>query len=59
MISIGVKKHIIPPSTYSWWPAYLSGDESTVIAPDIWFTERSGINSENKYLKHWIKEKLI
>lgn len=53
------KRHIIPPSTYSWWSAYLSGDDSTVIAPDIWFTKSSNIDSENKYLNNWIKEKLI
>lgn len=53
------KNHIIPPSTYSWWSAYLSGDDSTVVVPDMWFTKSSGIDSEGKYLDNWIREKLI
>lgn len=53
------KRHIIPPSSYSWWSAYLSGDDSIVVAPNIWFSESSNINSENKFVENWIKEKLI
>lgn len=53
------KSHIIPPSTYSWWSAYLSGDDSIVVVPDLWYTKSSGIDSESKYLEHWIKEGLI
>ena len=52
------KSHIIPPSTYSWWSAYLSGEDSTVVAPNIWYTKESGINSEEKYENNWIKENL-
>lgn len=52
------KKHIIPPSTYSWWSAYLSGDDSIVIAPDLWYTLSSDIDSEGRYVKSWIREKL-
>ena len=53
------KRHIIPPSSYSWWSAYLSGDDSIVVAPNIWFSESSNINSENKFVENWIKEKLM
>ena len=52
------KKHIIPPSTYSWWSAYLSGEDSTVVAPNLWYTRNSGIISENKYPDGWLKEEL-
>ena len=52
------KKHIIPPSTYSWWSAYLSGDDSTVVTPSLWYTERSNIYNEGRYVDTWIKEKI-
>lgn len=52
------KNHIVPPSTYSWWSAYLSGDDAKVVLPDLWFNPTSGIDSKAKYCKGWIKERL-
>ena len=54
------KHHIIPPSSYNWWSAYLSGEDSVVVAPTPWFNgQLSHLNQEDKYCKNWIKEELI
>ena len=52
------KNHIIPPSTFSWWSAYLS--KGKVVITDEWFGPAfKRLNEENKYPKGWIKEKVI
>lgn len=54
------KNFIIPPSSFAWWSAYLSGEDSVVVAPSIWFKGAlSKINQKDKYVKGWIKEELI
>lgn len=53
------KKHIVPPSTYSWWSAYLSGDDSFVVVPNIWYGKHSGISNEERYPNDWIRENLV
>jgi len=49
------KKIIISNSTYSWWSAYLSSEDSKVIAPHKWF---KGIEDPKDLIpNNWIKVK--
>ena len=55
------KNHIMPPSTYNWWACYLSGEDSTVIAPTPWIGPylQGKFNEEDKYCSWFTKEPLI
>ena len=52
------KNHIISPSTFSWWSCYLSGEDSTVVAPVPWIGKylQGRFNEEDKYCEGWIRE---
>lgn len=55
------KNHIIPPSTFSWWSAYLAGDDAKVVIPSDWFGQyfkELGYNEKDKYPTNWNKEPL-
>lgn len=55
------KNHIIAPSTFAYWSAYLSGEDSKVIAPSDWVADglkRRNFNEKDKYVEGWIKEDL-
>jgi hypothetical protein len=43
--------HIISNSTFSWWGAYLSESNQTVVTPSIWF--RKNLNPERIYPETW------
>jgi len=47
------KYHIIANSSLSWWGSWLAKSKKT-IAPKIWFTEQTGNDCTDKYLKNWI-----
>ena len=55
------KNHIIPPSTFSWWSAYLAGTDAKVVIPSDWFGQffkAQGYNEKDKYPDGWIQEAL-
>lgn len=50
------KDNIIANSSFSWWGAWLNENKyKKVIAPSVWFGERSGINYSNIVPINWIK----
>lgn len=60
LIKAMCKNHIISPSSYAWWSAYLSNGK--VVAPSDWvgkYLKQSKFNEEDKYVDGWIKEPLI
>jgi len=49
------KHHIIANSTYSWWGAWLSDQNSGItIAPKIWFANNK-YDAEGLYINNWIR----
>ena len=51
------KNHIMTPSTFSWWSAYLA--DAKTIVPSDWVGEalkRTKFNEEDKYVEGWIRE---
>lgn len=44
--------HVVPNSTYGWWGAFLSGDE-TPIVPKPWFGPRIVSNADLMFPKGW------
>lgn len=49
------KNHIISPSSFAWWSAYLANGKT--VAPSSWF-RNSLYNQADKYVNGWIKEEL-
>ena len=43
----------ISNSTFSWWAATFSGDDSTVYAPTKWFEQRE--DPKDLYPDNWVK----
>lgn len=49
------KHNIICNSSFSWWSAYLNPNpDKIVIAPSVWFTKSSGINSSDLIPDEWV-----
>ena len=50
------KNGIIANSTFSWWGAFINGNDKKIIAPNKWFADTSFIKEwEDIYDKNWIR----
>jgi len=49
------KNHIISNSSFSWWGAWLSGENSSVISPKKWFGDSLPHDTSDLYPDGWVK----
>ena len=52
---LNTNNHIIANSSFSWWGAYLCEKNNKVIAPKTWFGPNGPKDTQDIYLKNWIK----
>jgi hypothetical protein len=45
---------VISNSSFSWWAAYLSNKEGTVVAPETWFGPSGPKNWKDMYCDNWV-----
>lgn len=48
------RHHVIANSSFSWWGAWLSAQNGTIVAPKRWFANEQA-NADHIVPKHWIR----